>query len=127
MERKILTTLPLVEKTIWSVKYKNLLNRIKKQVMLRRQQKRQEQCKSLRLAHTTDNILTQDYSVKGRVFRDLQNKRPIDRFSYVVKWFEMGKQELNMAAQVRASDDIFIEEIASSLAKISIFTDKSAL
>ena len=95
--------------------------------MLRRQQKRQEQCKSLRLAHTTDNILPQDYSVKGRVFRELQNKRPIDRFSYVVKWFEMGKQELNMAAQVRASDDIFIEEIASSLAKISIFTDKSAL
>lgn len=74
--------------------------------MLRRQQKRQEQCKSLRLAHTTDNILTQDYSVRGRVFRDLQNKRPIDRFSYVVKWFEMGKQEFKTAAQVRASDDI---------------------
>ena len=67
--------------------------------MLRRQQKRQEQCKSLRLAHTTDNILTQDYSVKGRVFRDLQNKRPIDRFSYVVKWFEMGKQEFKMAVK----------------------------
>ena len=88
------------------VQQSNLSNRIKKQVMLRRQQKRQEQCKSLRLAHTTDNILTQDYSVRGRVIRDLQNKRPIDRFSYVVKWFEMGKQEFKTAAQVRASDDI---------------------
>lgn len=74
--------------------------------MLRRQQKRQEQCKSLRLAHTTDNILTQDYSVRGPGVSRPSKQTANRPFSYVVKWFEMGKQEIKMAAQVRASDDI---------------------
>ena len=32
--------------------------------------------------------------------------KQINLFSHVVTWFEMGKQELKMTAQVCASDDI---------------------
>ena len=46
-------------------------------------------------------------------------------FSCVVMQLEMGKQGFEMGAQVCTAT--FYNEIVSSLAEISIFTDKSAL